>query len=147
MPRGEFAEQVRHRVEYLTTGFLLPMFFVFSGLNTKIGLINTPTLWGITLFVTIIAIAGKGISCTLAAKLSGENWRESLTVGALMNARGLMGLIILNVGFEQGIITQTLFTMMVIMAIVTTLMASPIVNYLLKGTIHDVAQNNHAVLE
>jgi Kef-type K+ transport system membrane component KefB len=137
MPRGEFAEQLRDRVEYLTTGFLLPMFFVFSGLNTQIGLINTPTLWGITLFIIAIAVTGKGISCTLAAKLSGENWRESLTVGALMNARGLMGLIILNVGLEQGIITPTLFTIMVIMAIVTTLMASPIVNYLLHGSTYE----------
>jgi Kef-type K+ transport system membrane component KefB len=147
MPRGEFAEQVRSRTEYLTTGFLLPMFFVFSGLNTEIGLVNTPTLWAITLFIIALAIAGKAISCTIAAKLSGENWRESLIVGALMNARGLMGLIILNVGLEQKIITPTLFTMMVIMAIVTTLMASPIVNYLLQGTAYDVPQGNNAALE
>ncbi|MBH8576520.1 cation:proton antiporter [Nostocaceae cyanobacterium CENA369] len=134
MPRGEFAEQVRDRTEYLTTSFLLPIFFVFSGLNTQIGLVNTPALWAIALLIVVIAILGKGIACMLAARLAGENWRESATIGALMNARGLMELIILNIGLEQGVITPTLFTIMVIMAIVTTLMASPIVAFLLQGT-------------
>jgi Kef-type K+ transport system membrane component KefB len=137
MPRGEFAEQVRDRTEFLTTAFLLPIFFVFSGLNTQIGLVNTPTLWGITLLIVAIAILGKGIACMLAAKFAGESWRESATIGALMNARGLMELIILNIGLEQGVITPTLFTIMVIMAIVTTLMASPLVAFLLQGTIYE----------
>lgn len=134
MPRGEFAQQIQERTEYLTTAFLLPIFFVFSGLNTQIGLVNTPALWGITILIIAIAILGKGIACMLAAKLAGENWRESATIGALMNARGLMELIILNIGLEQGIITPTLFTIMVIMAIITTLMASPLVALLLQGT-------------
>ncbi|MDZ8055477.1 MAG: cation:proton antiporter [Aulosira sp. ZfuVER01] len=137
MPRGEFAEQVRDRTEYLTTAFLLPIFFVFSGLNTQIGLVNTPTLWGITLLIVAIAILGKGIACMLAARFAGESWRESATIGALMNARGLMELIILNIGLEQGVITPTLFTIMVIMAIVTTLMASPLVAFLLQGTSYE----------
>ncbi len=137
MPRGEFAEQVRDRTEFLTTSFLLPIFFVFSGLNTQIGLVNTPTLWGITILIVAIAIFGKGFACMLAAKFAGENWRESATIGALMNARGLMELIILNIGLEQGIITPTLFTIMVIMAIFTTLMASPIVAWLLQGTSYE----------
>ncbi|WP_315788632.1 cation:proton antiporter [Fischerella sp. JS2] len=137
MPRGEFAEQLRDRLEYLTTAFLLPIFFVFSGLNTQIGLVNTPYLWLITSLIVAIAIFGKGIACMLAAKLAGETWRESATIGALMNARGLMELIILNIGLEQGIITPTLFTIMVIMAIITTLMASPLVNMLLQGTVYE----------
>jgi Kef-type K+ transport system membrane component KefB len=137
MPRGEFAEQVRDRLEFLTTGFLLPMFFVYSGLSTKIGLVNTPTLWGITALIITIAVLGKGIACMLAAKMAGESWRESATIGVLMNARGLMELIILNIGLEKGIISETLFTIMVIMAIVTTLMASPLVNLLLQGTKYD----------
>lgn len=137
MPRGEFAEQVRDRTEFLTTSFLLPIFFVFSGLNTQIGLVNTPKLWAIAAIIIAIAIAGKGIACTLAAKLAGESWRESATIGALMNARGLMELIILNIGLEQGVITPTLFTIMVIMAIVTTLMASPLVAFLLQGTTYE----------
>ncbi|MFH7025173.1 MAG: cation:proton antiporter [Heteroscytonema crispum UTEX LB 1556] len=137
MPRGEFADQIVERTESLTTSFLLPIFFVFSGLNTQIGLVNTPALWGITALIIAIAILGKGIACMLAAKLAGENWRESATIGALMNARGLMELIILNIGLEQGIITPVLFTIMVIMAIVTTLMASPLVTLLLQGTSYE----------
>ncbi len=113
---------------------------MFSGLNTQIGLVNTPILWAITALIVAIAILGKGIACMLAAKLAGENWRESATIGALMNARGLMELIILNIGLEQGIITPTLFTIMVIMAIVTTLMTSPLVNFLLHGTTYDKSQ-------
>lgn len=136
-PRGEFAQQIRQHTEFLTTSFLLPIFFVFSGLNTQIGLVNTPTLWGVTLLIVAIAILGKGIACMLAAKLAGENWRESATIGALMNARGLMELIILNIGLEQGIITPTLFTIMVIMAVITTLMASPLIAVLLHGTSYD----------
>jgi Kef-type K+ transport system membrane component KefB len=136
-PRGEFAQQIRQYTEFFTTSFLLPIFFVFSGLNTQIGLVNTPALWGITLLILAIAIFGKGIACMLAAKLAGENWRESATIGALMNARGLMELIILNIGLEQGIITPTLFTIMVIMAVVTTLMASPLIAFLLHGTTYE----------
>ncbi|MEH2070979.1 MAG: cation:proton antiporter [Nostoc sp.] len=136
-PRGEFAQQIRQYTEFFTTSFLLPIFFVFSGLNTQIGLVNTPALWGITCLIVAIAIFGKGIACMLAAKLAGENWRESATIGALMNARGLMELIILNIGLEQGIITPTLFTIMVIMAIVTTLMASPLIAFLLHGTSYE----------
>jgi Kef-type K+ transport system membrane component KefB len=138
MPRGEFAKQIRHYTEFLTSSFLLPIFFIFSGLNTQIGLVNTPQLWGLTIIILAIAIIGKGIACMLAAKIVGENWRESATIGALMNARGLMELIILNIGLEQGVITPTLFTMMVIMAIVTTLMTSPLVNFLLYGKIHQL---------
>jgi Kef-type K+ transport system membrane component KefB len=107
---------------------LVPIFFVFSGLNTQLGLLNTPHLWMITILIIAIAVIGKGLACTLAARWSGETWRNSMTVGALMNTRGMMELIILNIGLEQGLITPTLFTMMVIMAIVTTLMCSPLVN-------------------
>ncbi|RCJ19302.1 potassium transporter [Nostoc minutum NIES-26] len=136
-PRGEFAQQIRQYTEFLTTSFLLPIFFVFSGLNTQIGLLNTPNLWGLTFLIIAIAILGKGVACMLAAKFTGENWRESATIGTLMNARGLMELIILNIGLEQGIITPTLFTIMVIMALITTLMASPLIAFLLHDTSYE----------
>ncbi|MDF5732071.1 MAG: cation:proton antiporter [Rhizonema sp. PD38] len=136
MPRDEFALGIRQHSEFLTTAFLLPNFFVFSGLNTQIGLVNTPALWIITVLIVAIAILGKGIGCMLAARLAGENWPESATIGALMNARGLLELIILNIGLEQGVITPTLFTMMVIMAIITTLMTSPLMTLFLKRTSH-----------
>jgi Kef-type K+ transport system membrane component KefB len=130
MPRGHFAESVHRHLEYLTTSLLVPIFFVFSGLNTQLGLLNSLHLWAIALLIILIAVLGKGLACTLAARWSGENWRNSLTVGALMNTRGMMELIILNIGLEQGLITPTLFTIMVIMAIVTTVMCSPLINWL-----------------
>ena len=105
---------------------MLPLFFVYSGLNTSIGLVNSWLLWGIAALVLLTALFGKGIACWLAALLSGESNREALAIGSLMNARGLMELILLNIGLQQGIITPTLFTMLVLMAIITTLIASPI---------------------
>jgi Kef-type K+ transport system membrane component KefB len=134
MPRGKFAQQVHAQTESLTTSLFLPVFFVFSGLNTQIGLVNTPQLWLIATLIIVIAILGKGIACMLAARVAGENWRDAAIIGSLMNARGLMELIILNIGLEQQVITPTLFTIMVIMAIITTLMTSPLVTLLLKNS-------------
>jgi Kef-type K+ transport system membrane component KefB len=125
MPRGRLVDEVTAHVDLLTTTFFLPVFFVYSGLNTSIGLLASPSLWTIALVLLAIAIAGKGLACLAAARVAGEPWREAITIGVLMNARGLMELIILNIGLERGIITPTLFTMMVLMAVVTTLMASP----------------------
>jgi Kef-type K+ transport system membrane component KefB len=133
MPRGQFVEQLTAKLEPFVSTFLLPVFFVYSGLNTRIGLLDSAALWGIALLLTLIAIVGKGVGCTLAARLAGEPWREATTIGVLMNARGLMELIILNIGLEQGVITPTLFTMLVLMAIVTTLMASPLFELLQRG--------------
>jgi Kef-type K+ transport system membrane component KefB len=126
IPRGVFAYQLRKTLEPLVTNFMLPLFFVYSGLNTRIGLVNTLLLWGIALLVFLSASFGKGIACWLAALLNKEPNREAMAIGSLMNARGLMELILLNIGLEQGIITPTLFTILVLMAIVTTLLASPI---------------------
>ncbi len=126
MPRGFFARRLLNMMEPIVTNFLLPLFFVYSGLNTSVGLVNSWVLWGIALLVFLAAMAGKGVSCWLAALLNREPQREALAIGTLMNARGLMELILLNIGLQQGIITPTLFTMLVLMAIVTTLMASPI---------------------
>ncbi len=126
MPRGKFAAEL-HRIIYpLTTAFLLPVFFVYSGLNTKIGLVNTPYLWLLTAVVLLAATLGKGVACYGAARWHGERHREALAVGTLMNARGLMELIILNIGLQRGIIAPALFAIMVIMAIITTLIATPI---------------------
>src|SRR5947209_1209073 len=115
MPRGLFAREVQRHLEPLTTNFLLPLFFVYSGLNTRIGLVDTPRLWGVALLILLAACLGKGIACWLAARLNGEDNREALAIGTLMNARGLMELIILNIGLERGVITPTLFTIMIIM--------------------------------
>jgi Kef-type K+ transport system membrane component KefB len=133
VPKGFFAKALHQHLEKMTTAFLLPLFFIYSGLNTKIGLIISPNLLGVTLLLLFLAIAGKGVACAAAAWLNGESPREALAIGALMNARGLMELIILNIGLERGIITPTLFTMLVVMAIVTTLMATPAFNLVRRG--------------
>ncbi len=126
MPRGKFAEELHRQLYPLTVALLLPVFFVYSGLNTKIGLVNSPYLWGLAALVLLVAVAGKGVACYLAARWHGEPHREAMAIGTLMNARGLMELIILNIGLQRGIIEPALFTIMVLMAVVTTLMATPI---------------------
>lgn len=126
MPRDRFADAAIGHLEPLTTTFLLPVFFVYSGLNTQIGLLASPAVWRVAVILVALAIVGKGVACLLAARVSGEAWRESVAIGVLMNARGLMELIILNIGLQRGVITPTLFTIMVLMAVVTTLMASPL---------------------
>lgn len=128
MPRGEIARRIEAQVQPLTVNLLLPLFFVYSGLNTRIGLVNSWALWGIALLVLLAATLGKGGACYAAARLGGEPHREAVGIGALMNARGLMELIILNIGLERGVITPTLFSIMVIMAVVTTLTALPVFN-------------------
>jgi Kef-type K+ transport system membrane component KefB len=102
---------------------------VYSGLNTQIGLVDSPALWAVALGLLVVSIAGKGVACTLAARMKKVPFRESVALGALMNARGLIELILLNIGLQAGIITPTLFTILVLVAIVTTLMASPIFEF------------------
>ena len=126
MPRGKFASELHRMIYPLTTALLLPVFFIYSGLNTKIGLVNTPYLWALTGIILVAAIIGKGGACYAAARLSGEKHRDAMAVGTLMNARGLMELIILNIGLQRGIIEPALFTIMVLMAVITTLMTTPI---------------------
>ena len=126
MPRGFFAEQLDKAIQPLTVALLLPLFFTYSGLNTRLDLVDTPALWLIALVVLGAACLGKGGACYAAARWHGEDNRTALAVGALMNARGLMELIILNIGLQRGVISTTFFSIMVVMAIATTLMAAPL---------------------
>ncbi|MGC3988222.1 MAG: cation:proton antiporter [Chthoniobacteraceae bacterium] len=126
MPRGLFTKKLNELLEPATTTLLLPMFFIYSGLNTRLDLLNSWPMAGLALVILFFAIAGKGVACWLAALFNGEPNREAMAIGSLMNARGLMELIILNIGLQRGIITPALFTIMVLMAIVTTLMATPL---------------------
>jgi Kef-type K+ transport system membrane component KefB len=128
MPRGAVARHIEAGLEPLTVSLLVPMYFIYTGLNTRIGLLDNPVLWVVALVVLFAACLGKGIACGVAARLNGESARDAVALGALMNSRGLMELIILNIGLERGVITPTLFTVMVIMAIVTTLLAVPVFN-------------------
>ena len=132
MPRGIVSRELEKKLEPLVTNFLLPLFFIYSGLNTELGLIISPSLLGIAFLVIIAAVFGKGVACWAAARISGENNRDAAAIGTLMNARGLMELILLNIGLERGIITPAMFTIMVLMAIVTTLMASPIFEWVYR---------------
>ena len=126
MPRGVFAEDIRRKLEPFTVVFLLPMFFTFSGLNTKLDVLVDPGLMLVGVVILLASILGKGVACWAAARLTGEDNRTSLAVGTLMNARGLMELIIINIGLQSGIIGEALFSILVVMAIVTTLIATPV---------------------
>jgi Kef-type K+ transport system membrane component KefB len=126
MPRGLFAAELKRKVEPLTVVLLLPMFFTYSGLNTRFDTVNSVQLLLIALGILAASVLAKGGACYLAARLSGEDNRTALGIGALMNSRGLMELIIINIGLQKGIIGPTLFSMLVLMAIVTTAMAGPL---------------------
>lgn len=126
MPRGTFAEDLRRKIEPFAVVFLLPMFFTFSGLNTRLEVLVDPKLLGVGGVVLLASVAGKGVACWAAARLNGEDNRTAMAVGTLMNARGLMELIIINIGLQKGVIGEALFSILVLMAIITTLMASPV---------------------
>ena len=124
------------KVEDVSVILLLPLFFVFTGLRTEIGLINDAYLWQVTGLIVLVAVVGKFFGSALAARFVGQNWRDSLTIGALMNTRGLMELVVLNIGYELGVLSPKIFTMMVIMALVTTVMTGPaldLINMIFKS--------------
>jgi Kef-type K+ transport system membrane component KefB len=118
------------KVEDVSVILLLPLFFVYTGLRTEIGLINDPFLWRVTGWIILVAVIGKFFGSALAAKFVGQNWRDSLTIGALMNTRGLMELVVLNIGLDLKVLSPEVFTMMVIMALVTTSMTGPALNFI-----------------
>ena len=126
---GGFRDKLVVRVENLSSVLLLPVFFAFTGLRTQIGLLNNAQDWLICLVIIAVATAGKLGGSALAARLTGMKWRESLQLGALMNTRGLMELIALNIGYDMGVLSQHIFTMLVIMALVTTIMTGPLVTF------------------
>jgi Kef-type K+ transport system membrane component KefB len=126
LPRGPFAARLRERVEPVTTAILVPVFFAYSGLNTRFDLLNSWPLWLAAGLILLVSTAAKGVACGLAARVVGYSWPDSIAVGTLMNSRGLMELILLNIGLQRGVITPTLFTILVLMAAVTTVAASPL---------------------
>ena len=141
---SKFRNVIIEKVEDVSVILLLPLFFVFTGLRTEIGLINDPYLWKVTGCIILVAVVGKFVGSALAAKFVGQSWRDSLTIGALMNTRGLMELVVLNIGLDLKVLTPSVFTMMVIMALVTTFMTGPaldIINYLFK-TKNETSDNN-----
>lgn len=125
-PRGLLSRELRRHLEPVTAALLVPLFFVYTGLNSRLDLVNSTWLWTVTLLVFATACAGKGVGCWVAARWTGASTREALGVATLMNARGMMELILVNIGLQHGLITPTLFTILVLMTIATTLMAGPV---------------------
>ena len=128
----EFREICSRKLNDFVTAFFLPIFFTYTGLRTDIGSLDTPWLWMIAGLVCLAAIVGKFGGCTFAAKLAGMSWRDSTAIGAMMNTRALMELIVINVGYDLGVIPKDLFCMLVIMALLTTVMTSPILLMLMR---------------
>jgi Kef-type K+ transport system membrane component KefB len=130
MPKNAgLVKELAEKTEDFVLIFLLPVFFAESGLKTQIGLLNTPVLWGLCALVLAVAIIGKYVGTYIAARVSGINKREASALGWLMNTRGLTELIVLNIGLSLGVISPLLFTMLVIMALVTTFMTSPLLEW------------------
>jgi nucleotide-binding universal stress UspA family protein len=125
-----FTRELVDKVEDFAIVFLLPIYFAYTGLRTRIGLVDTPALWLQCAGIIAVATLGKFGGSAVAARLTGIGWREACALGVLMNTRGLMELVILNIGFDLGVLSQSLFAMMVLMAIVTTLATTPVLQLL-----------------
>jgi Kef-type K+ transport system membrane component KefB len=123
---GEFRDFLRLRLEHFSSAFLLPLFFAFTGLRTQVGLLNDTSGWLICAGLVVIATAGKLGGAMITARLTGVSWLDSFSLGALMNTRGLVELIALNIGYDLKILSPRIFAMLVIMALVTTCMTGPL---------------------
>lgn len=128
-----FRSIIVEKVEDVALIIFLPLFFVYTGLRTKIGLINEPHLWEVTGWIILVAVIGKFAGSALAGRYVGrQTWKDSLIVGTLMNTRGLMELVAINIGYDLGVISAEIFTMLVIMALLTTFMTSPLLSLIEK---------------
>lgn len=127
-PNLLFREKLSAKVEDISVLLLLPIFFAFTGLRTQIGLLNTAHLWAMCAFVIFVAILGKFGGTTISARIVGQSWKDSLSLGALMNTRGLMELIVLNIGYDLGILSPQIFAILVLMALCTTFITGPCLN-------------------
>lgn len=130
MPKNrKLTEEIGGRLRDITMVFLLPLFFVYTGLRTSIGLVSGGDMWMWTTLIMVAAVTGKLGGSMLAARATGLPWRESTALGLLMNTRGLMELVILSVGLDLGVLSPELFTMMVLMALTTTAMTTPLLDW------------------
>jgi Kef-type K+ transport system membrane component KefB len=125
-------EPLRKAIEPITSTLLLPLFFAYAGLRTELGSLSGDA-WFACALVLIAAVAGKFGAISVAARVQGFSWRDSVALGALMNTRGLMELVVLNIGYDLGILSAPMYTMMVIMALTTTCMAGPVLAVLARG--------------
>lgn len=125
LPKSGMMKEAVDRIEALSVALLLPLFFALTGLRTRIDLLTDKVMWEYALAIMAIAVVGKLAGAALTAYVTGMNWKDSLGLGALMNTRGLVELVILNAGLDLGILSPAMFTMLVLMALVTTFMTSP----------------------
>jgi Kef-type K+ transport system membrane component KefB len=131
---GEFRQAVNRRLRDFVTAFFLPIFFAYTGLRTDVGSLGSWEMWGLCALVSAAAVVGKFGGCGLAAWFSGFSRRESACIGALMNTRALMALIVINLGKDLGVVPESVFCMLIIMALVTTIMTTPALLRLMWGT-------------
>jgi Kef-type K+ transport system membrane component KefB len=132
MPRdAALRTRACERVEYVSELVLLPLFFALTGLRTQIGLLDQGYLWVVCGGIVALAVTGKLVGGALISRLASDlSWRESWLLGALLNTRGLMELVVLNIGYEMGILSPVIFTMLVLMALMTTVMTGPLIELL-----------------
>jgi len=131
MPHNiKFKELLGGKIEDVSVLLLLPIFFAFTGLRTHVEMLNQGHLWGTCFLVIAVAVAGKFGGSTMAAKLVGQSWKDSFSIGALMNTRGLMELIVLNIGLDLKILSPEIFSIMVLMALATTFMTGPSLSFI-----------------
>lgn len=130
---SRLARDIGRKLYDVVTVLLLPAFFAFTGLRTQIGLVSTGAEWAMCAAIVVVATAGKFGGAFVAARWTGHDWRDAAAVGSLMNTRGLMELIVLNIGLDLGVISPTLFAMMVVMALVTTMATAPALHFLLPS--------------
>lgn len=132
LPRGALTQKLREQLQPFVVVFLLPIFFIYSGLNTRLAVLLDPGIMLAAVVILVASFAGKGIACWAAARVTGESNRDAMAIGSLMNARGLMELIIINIGLQAGVIEPGLFSILVLMAIVSTLLATPLFNWVTR---------------
>ncbi|EKO76831.1 MULTISPECIES: cation:proton antiporter [unclassified Leptospira] len=148
--KKELRDNLVEKIEDFSLTVLLPLFFAFTGLRTKFGLLSSSGLWPIFFLILFVAVLGKLGGSSIASRMSGKNWKDSLSIGILMNTRGLMELIVLNIGYDLGVLSEEIFSMMVLMALATTIMTGPglkLVEFLFtKGGLTAKATSNAGIL-
>ncbi len=132
LPRGPLTEKLRNQLQPFVVVFLLPMFFTYSGLKTQLSVLVDPPILVAAAAILVASFVGKGLACWAAAKASGQSGQDAMAIGALMNARGLMELILINIGLQAGVIKPGLFSILVLMAILSTLAATPLFNAIMR---------------
>ncbi|CAN7162217.1 cation:proton antiporter [Pseudoxanthomonas sp. LjRoot168] len=133
LPRGALTDRLRATLQTVVVVLLLPLFFTYSGLKTQLSLVFDAAMLLPAIAILLASFGGKAVACWAAARLAGETSRDAMAIGALMNARGLMELIIINIGLQAGLIGPSLFSILVVMAILTTLMATPLFNRIMRS--------------